>query len=51
MDGQLDYFFCGVGSGGSITGCSQYFRKNLPNTKVIGVDPDGSQLALPVELN
>ena len=49
--GKIDYFFCGVGSGGSITGCAQYFRKHSPNTKIIGVDPDGSLLALPAELN
>lgn len=40
----VDYLFLGVGSGGSLMGCSKYFREHSPNTKIIGVDPVGSSL-------
>ena len=42
--GGFDYFVCGVGTGGSITGCAKRFKKDAPNVKIIGVDPVGSIL-------
>lgn len=41
-EGRLDYFVCGVGTGGTITGVARRLKEVLPNVKVIGVDPEGS---------
>jgi len=41
-DGKLDYFVCGVGTGGTIAGVAKRFREDAPNCKIIGVDPEGS---------
>lgn len=41
---DLDYLFVGVGSSGTIMGCSKYFREHAPSAKVIAVDPVGSVL-------
>jgi len=42
--GKFDYFVCGVGTGGTITGCAQRFKKDAPNVTIVGVDPVGSIL-------
>ena len=39
---KIDYFVCGVGTGGTIAGVAKRFREELPNCKIIGVDPEGS---------
>ena len=41
-DNKIDYVFVGVGTGGQITGISRKLKENLPNVKIIGVDPEGS---------
>lgn len=41
-DGHIDYFVCGVGTGGTIAGVGKRFREDLPNCKIVGVDPEGS---------
>jgi cystathionine beta-synthase len=41
-DGKLDYFVCGVGTGGTIAGVAKRFREDAPNCRIIGVDPEGS---------
>ncbi|SHE85432.1 cystathionine beta-synthase [Marinitoga hydrogenitolerans DSM 16785] len=41
FDGNLDYIFAGIGTGGTITGISKFFKERK-EIKVIGVDPIGS---------
>ncbi|MEK8128008.1 2,3-diaminopropionate biosynthesis protein SbnA [Paenibacillus filicis] len=42
--GQLDYLFCGVSSCGTIRGCMAYIREQQWDTRVVGVDAEGSIL-------
>jgi cystathionine beta-synthase len=44
MDGRVDAFVCGVGSGGTITGLGRYFTSVSPNTETVLADPQGSVL-------
>ncbi len=39
---QLDYVIISVGGGGLISGISSYLKQVLPNTKIIGVEPEGA---------
>jgi len=50
-DGQLDYLFLTAGTGGTLTGIARKIRERIPQCKIIGIDPFGSILALPNELN
>jgi len=44
MDGELDYFVAGVGTGGTITGCGQYFKSKGSRTRIVAVEPAKSPL-------
>jgi cysteine synthase B len=37
--GEVDVFVAGMGTTGTLMGCSRYFRKHNPRTKVIGIEP------------
>ena len=45
MDERVDAVVCGVGSGGTITGLTQFFRRKGQPVKMILADPQGSVLA------
>lgn len=47
MEGNLDYIFIGMGTGGTITGISRRLQQMIPKCKIIGVDPKGSVLYEP----
>jgi cystathionine beta-synthase len=42
--GQIDYFVCAVGTGGTISGAGKFLKEKNPAIKIIGIDPKGSVL-------
>lgn len=51
MEGKLDYYFISLGTTGTLVGSAQYLKEKDPNIKFIAVDPLGSVLGRPVEIN
>jgi cystathionine beta-synthase len=42
MDGRIDYFIAGIGTGGTLCGAARFLKEQDPAIKVIAVDPVGS---------
>ncbi|HOV13802.1 MAG TPA: cysteine synthase family protein [Spirochaetota bacterium] len=38
--GEVNYFVAGMGTSGTLMGCSRYFKDNKTSIKVIGVEPE-----------
>lgn len=41
-DGRVDVLVCGVGTGGTITGCGEVLKERKPGLKVIAIEPINS---------
>ncbi|MDH5160760.1 PLP-dependent cysteine synthase family protein [Heyndrickxia oleronia] len=44
LDGKIDIFVAGAGSGGTFMGTSRYLKEKLPHIKTVIVEPEGSIL-------
>ncbi|HIH42289.1 TPA: cysteine synthase family protein [Candidatus Woesearchaeota archaeon] len=45
LDGKIDYFIAGVGTGGTFSGAAKFLKERLPNVKTYVVEPQGSIIA------
>ena len=50
-NGKIDMVVCGAGTGGTISGIAKRLKEHNPDVIVVGVDPEGSILAVPDSLN
>ena len=49
MEGNIDYFVAGAGSGGTYTGVAKHLKEQNPNIKAILADPEGSTMGGGIE--
>lgn len=45
LDGKLDAFVVGVGTGGTLSGAGKYLKNNIKDLDIVLADPKGSMLA------
>lgn len=45
MDGKIDYYVAGLGTGGTVSGTSKFLKEKNSKIRTIGIDPVGSILA------
>jgi cystathionine beta-synthase len=50
-EGKIDSVVIGTGTGGTLTGIAAKIKEKIPSCKVVGVDPVGSIIAQPDEIN
>jgi cystathionine beta-synthase len=50
-EGKVDMVVCSAGTGGTIAGIARRLKELNPNVIIVGVDPHGSILAQPEQLN
>ena len=44
LDGEIDYFVCAVGTGGTISGVGKYLKEKNKHIKIVAVEPSKSPL-------
>lgn len=44
LDGRVDAFAAGVGTGGTLCGCARFFKEKNENIKIYGIEPESSPL-------
>ncbi len=44
LNGQVDVFIAGMGTGGTITGTARYLKEKNPNVRIIAIEPADSPL-------
>lgn len=42
MEGRIDVFVAGIGTGGTISGVARFLKEKDPRIKIVGIDPAGS---------
>ncbi len=49
MDGRVDAFVAGVGSGGTLQGVGTFLKERNPNVKIVAIEPEGHSALLKQE--
>lgn len=44
LEGKVDIFVAGVGTGGTVTGCGKFFKEKNPEIQIVAVEPKNSPL-------